>query len=138
MLQNKLKTWWKSTDGHWSATAMQLTAPLCCREAAGNIGSLSRMQTTSVLIGNNTSQSEVISSTAGQNGLNLQPHGALISSGTPVSRHRRLLLEDFPCSKLIHHGFNLIISLFYFHFKMQMWLQKLSTNWVFVYNKARF
>lgn len=88
-----------STDGHWSVTAMQLTAPLCCREATGNIGSLSRMQTTSVLIGNNTSQSEVISSTAGQNGLNFQLHRASITSGTPVSRPRSFHQKIFPATK---------------------------------------
>lgn len=36
--------WWKSNGSanhvaQWAVTAMQLTAPLCCREAAGNMRS---------------------------------------------------------------------------------------------------
>lgn len=85
----------------WPVTAMQLTAPLCCREATGNIRSLPYVQTTLVFIWKDTSQpvrgslqhSWTVWAGWSRNSRPLPlTHRVLITSGSPVCAHRKVSL----------------------------------------------
>lgn len=85
----------------WPVTAIQLTARLCCREATGSSRSLPHMQTTLMFIYRHTPQPGSGSLQhswtvwSGRSWASRPPpltHRALITSGSPVWTHRRVIL----------------------------------------------